>query len=266
METKQGGVAHGNHRTCAARTRFSPGCREGPKRSPATASLQQVLEERLLAPEKVPEHHQKTTTWKQVLSAATNYRTFMMRHAFRTAPTDGAPAGCPPGPPPAPGPPQRGHLSPCRQDSLGLRKACLEWRWVVARRGAPARDAHLTHRGLGAGRFSFPGCEGTLLNIWRADLPEKQRPAAQAVWEGRAALPRERGGVGGRRGEGRGWAGASPGYRWATQGVPPGSSSTGTWEPAGNAESGAPPWPPGSESALQQIPWVIFMQIKEALI
>lgn len=112
----------------------------------------------------------------------------------------------------------------------------------------------------------LPGCEGTLLNIWRADLPEKQRPAAQAAWEGRAALPRERGGVGGRRGEGRGWAGASPGYRWATQGVPPGSSSTGTWEPAGNAESGAPPWPPGSESALQQIPWVIFMQIKEALI
>ena len=147
-----------------------------------------------------------------------------MRHAFRTAPTDGALAGCPPGPPPAPGPPQTGRLGPCRQDSLGLRKACLEWRWAVARRGVPARDAHLTHRGPGAGCFSFPGCEGTLLNIWRADLPEKQRPAAQAAWEGRAALPRERGGwlLGWEDGGERGEAGqGQPGLQTGSSGSHP---------------------------------------------
>lgn len=127
METGQGAVADGTTEpVLRGRGRggpepLHPGMQRTARGSPATASLQPVLEERLLAPEKVPERHQKTTTWKQALNAATNYRTFTTRHGFRTAPTDRAPAACPLGSPPAPGPLQRGRLGPCRQDSLGRR-------------------------------------------------------------------------------------------------------------------------------------------------
>lgn len=122
--------------------------------------------------------------------------------------------------------------------------------------------------GRGLAAFPFLAVKELSLTSGGQIFPRSrgQRPRQPGGWgaAGQGALPGER--EGRRKGGGKGRAGASPGYSRATQGVPPSSSCTGTWERAGNAESRAPPWPPGSESASSQIPWVIFMQIKEALI
>ena len=103
-------------------TPLAPGWREDPLEKLQSSQqppqdvhlppLHQVLREWLLTSEKVPKLHQKTATWKQVFSAATNYMTFIMRYSFRIVPTDRALARYPLCPPPSPCPLQWGSSLP----------------------------------------------------------------------------------------------------------------------------------------------------------
>lgn len=158
---------HTDNKTCPERegrkqpcTPLTPVWREDlseklqpPQQPPQDAHLppfQQVLGEWLLASEKVPKLHQKTTTWKQVFSAAANYMTFIMRYGFRIVPTDRALARCPSCPL------KGGHLCPHLCDSSWpcCQQACREFGCRELPITVPLHKTHvLIHHGAGAGLF-----------------------------------------------------------------------------------------------------------------
>lgn len=130
-------------------------------------------------------------------------------------------------------------------------------RWLPTE--VPLHKTHmLIHHGVGAGLFDFIllAVKETVLNIWKPDLSEKLRPAAQAAWRGQQlywALEEDgllgspdngQGGKGRKRVEKQGWRsrdGGCGGWGWGaggrggrnletTQDVPPTGSISTSWE------------------------------------
>lgn len=120
-----------------------------------------------------------------------------MRYGFRIVPTDRALAGRPPRLSPAPCPPQKGRVCRHLRDSSRpcFQQANLE---LVGEEGSegsrclptqvPLHETHtFIHHGVGVGLFDFfilLAVKETVLNIWKPDLSEKLRLAAQAAWRG----------------------------------------------------------------------------------